>query len=93
MKLGTCYLTRAIWRGESSKLLAANLSLTQYFKLIDVVGAVPVARQLIIKQSQTNQHFYPPFHGVKVYIELNKTEIDLSKVTSKLLYNKFKTEK
>ena len=31
--------------------------------------------------------------GDRVYIELNETEIDLSKVTSKLLYNKFKTKK
>ena len=31
--------------------------------------------------------------GDKIYIELDETEIDLSKVTSKLLYNKFKTKK
>ena len=43
-------------------------------------------------QSQKNQHFYPPLLGDRVYIELDETEIDLSKVTSKLLYNKFKTK-
>ena len=38
LKLGTCYLTRA-----SSKLLTANLSLTQYFKLTGVVDAIAIA--------------------------------------------------
>ena len=47
----------------------------------------------IIKQSQTDQLFYSSFLGDKIYIELDETEIELSKVTSKLLYNKFKTKK
>ena len=38
LKLGICYLTRA-----SSKLLTANLSLTQYFKLTGVVDAIAIA--------------------------------------------------
>jgi len=78
---------------QSSKVLAANLSPIQYFKLIGVVDAIPIAWRLTIKQSQTNQHFYPSILGDKVYIELDETEIDLSKVTSKLLYNQFKTKK
>ena len=49
--------------------------------------------RLIIKQLQTSQHFYSTFLGDKVCIELNETKIDLSKVTSKLLYHKFKTKK
>ena len=73
--------------------MAANLSPTQYFKLIGAVDAIPIAWRLIINQSQTNQHFYSSILGDKVYIELDETEIDLSKVTSKLLYNKFKTKK
>ena len=57
------------------------------------MDAIPIAWRLIIKQSQTSQHFYSSFLGDKIYIELDETEIDLSKVTSKLLYNKFKTKK
>ena len=78
---------------QSSKVLRANLSPTQYFKLIGVVDAIPIAWRLIIKQSQTSQHLHSSFLGDKIYIELDETEIDLSKVTSKLLYNKFKTKK
>ena len=78
---------------QSSKVLTANLSLTQYFKLIGVVDAIPIAWRLIIKQSQTSQHFSSSLLGDKIYIELDETEIDLSKVPSKLLYNKFKTKK
>ena len=37
--------------------------------------------------------FHSSFLWDKIYIELDETEIDLSKVTSKLLYNKFKTKK
>ena len=62
-------------------------------KLIGVVDAIPIAWRLIIKQSQTDQLFYSSFLGDKIYIELDETEIELSKVTSKLLYNKFKTKK
>ena len=78
---------------QSSKVLRANLSPTQYFKLIGVVDAIPIAWRLIIKQSQTSQHLHSSFLGDKIYIELDETEIDLSKVTSKLLYTKFKTKK
>ena len=55
------------------------------------MDAIPIALRLIIKQ--TSQHFYSSFLGDKIYIELDETEIDLSKVTSKLLYKKFKTKK
>ena len=78
---------------QSSKVLRVNLSPTQYFKLVGVVDAIPIAWRLIIKQSQTSQHLHSSFLGDKKYIELDETEIDLSKVTSKLLYNKFKTKK
>ena len=78
---------------QSWKVLRANLSPTQYFKLIGVVDAIPIAWRLIIKQSQRSQHFHSSFPGDKIYIELDETEIDLSKVTSKLLYNKFKSKK
>jgi len=43
--------------------------------------------------SQTNQLSYSSFLGDKIYIELDETEIELSKVTSKLLYKTFKTKK
>ena len=79
---------------QSSKVLTANLSPTQYFKLIGVADAIPIVWRFIIRhQSQTSQRFYSSFLGDKVYIQLDETEIDLSKVTSKLLYNKFKTKK
>ena len=66
---------------QSSKVLTANLSPTQYFKLIGVVDAIPIAWRLIIKQSQTGQLFYLSFLRDKIYIELDG-EIKLSKVTS-----------
>ena len=74
---------------QSSKVLTANLSPTQYFKLMGVVDAIPIALRHIIKQSQTNQLFYSSFFRDKIYIELDESEIELSKVTSTLLYNKF----
>ena len=77
---------------QSSKVLTANLSPAQCFKLIGVVDAIPIAWRRIIKQSQTNQLFYSSFLGDKIYIELDETEIVLSKVTSKLPYNNFKTK-
>ena len=77
---------------QSWKVLTANSSPTQYFKPIGVVDAIPIAWRLIIKQSPTSQHFSSSLLGDKLYIELDETEIDLSKVTSKLLYNKFKTK-
>ena len=78
---------------QNSKVLTANLSPIQYFQLLGVVDAIPIAWRLIIKQSQTDQLFYSSFLGDKIYIELDETEIDLSKVTSKLLFNKFKAKK
>ena len=53
---------------QSSKVLTANLSPTQYFKLIGVVDAIPIAWRVIIKQSQTSQHFSSSFLGDKKYI-------------------------
>ena len=55
--------------------------------------AIPFVWRLIIKQSQTNQHFYSSYLGDKLYIELDETEIDLSELTSKVLYKIFKTKK
>ena len=45
---------------QSSKVLTANLSPTQYFKLIGVVDAIPIQWRVIIKHSRTSQHFYSP---------------------------------
>jgi len=73
--------------------LTANLSPTQYFKLIGVADAIPIAWRHIIKQSQTNQLFYSSFLGDKIYIGLDETEIELSKETSKLPYNRLKSKK
>ena len=72
--------------------MTANVSPTQYFKLIGVVDAIPIVGRFIIKyELQTNQHFYSSFRlGDKVYIELDETEIDLSKVTPKLPYKNLK---
>ena len=94
LKLGTCFLTLANFFKVRRYWQQIYPHATQYFKL-GVVDAIPIAWRLIIKQSQTSQHFYSSFLGDKMYIELDDTEIDLSKVTSKLyiLYNKFKTKK
>ena len=63
---------------------------TQYFKLIGVVDAIPIAWRLTIKQPQANQQLI--HHSLEICIELDETEIGLSKVTSKLLNNKFRTK-
>ena len=79
---------------KSCTVRMRNAILRNYLKLIGAVDVIPIAWRLIIKQSQTNQHFYPSLLlGDRVYIEIDETEIDLSKVTSKLLYNKFKPKK
>ena len=42
--------------------MTANVSPTQYFKLIGVVDAIPIVGRFIIKyELQTNQHFYSSF--------------------------------
>ena len=89
LKLETWYQTRAnffkvprYWQ---------QIFPTQYFKLISVVDAIPIPWRLTIKQPQTNQQLIGD--SLEICIELDETEIDLSKVTSKLLNNKFRTKK
>ena len=67
---------------ESSKVLTANLSPTQYFKLIGVVDVIPIAWRLIIKQSQEQINF-SIHHSSEIKYILNWMK----------LYNKFKTKK
>ena len=55
------------------------------------MDAIPIAWRLTIKQPQTNQQLIGD--SLEICIELDETEIDLSKVTSKLLNNKFRTKK
>ena len=68
---------------QRSKVLRANLSPTQYLNPIRVVDAIPIAWRPIIKNSQTSHHIHSLFLRDKIYIELDETEIDSSKVTSK----------
>jgi len=79
---------------ESPKVLEANLSPIQYFKLIGIVDAIPKEWRLIIKESHIqHQQLYPQQHLDTVYIYIDETKSDLLKASSKLLYKGFKTKK
>ena len=71
-------------------MLNANLSPIEYFSLMSIVDAIPLEwRQMII---QNTQHV-PPYMSDTIYLNLDNSEITLSKVSSKLLYKTFKSTK
>ena len=71
-------------------VLNAKLSPEAFFKLIGIVDAIPSEWKLTIKQ--TTQH--PCSHlSAKINLTINNSETDLSKVSSRLLYNAFKKRK
>ena len=72
------------------KVLNANLSPIEHFKLMSIVDAIPREWRQIIRQGI--QH--PPLHlGDTIYLKMENSEVALSKVSSKLLYNAFKSKK
>ena len=72
------------------KVLNANLSPIEYFSLMSIVDAIPLEwRQMIRK----NMQHPPPYMSDTIYLNLDDSEITLSKVSSKLLYKAFKSRK
>ena len=68
----------------------ANLSPIPHFRLMSVVDAIPRDWRLIIRQSA--QH--PLSHTDDIiYLKLENSDVMLAKITSKSLYNAFKSKK
>ena len=76
---------------EGAKVSEANLSTMHYFKLISIVDATPNNWRLVIKHN--SRHFPPQLLSDSITIVINEKEVDLSNVTSKLLYGEFKAGK
>ena len=75
---------------ESEKILHLQLSPIHYFKLMGIINAIPNEWRLIIKQRQ--QHAYSPSNET-IQINIDGVNVDLLKVTSKMIYNEFKRKK
>ena len=60
-------------------------------KLTSIVDAIPREWRQIIREN--TQHSLPSHIGDNVYLKLENSEVTLSKVSSKLLYNVFKSKK
>ena len=75
---------------QGIKELNANLSPIEHFKLMSIVDAIPHEWRQIIRQS--TQHL-PPHVDDTIYLRLDNSEVALSKVSSKWLYNAFKSKK
>ena len=76
---------------EGAKVSEANLSTMDYFKLMSIVDAIPNNWRLVIKRN--SGHFPPQPLNDSITIIINEKEVDLSNVTSKLLYSEFKAVK
>ena len=72
------------------KVLNANLSPIEYFSLMSIVDAIPREWRQMIRQ---NTQHVPPYISDTIYLNLDNSEISLSKVSSKLLYKVFKNRK
>ena len=75
---------------ESEKILHLQLSPIHYFKLMGIINAIPNEWRLIIKQRQ--QHVYSPSNET-IQINIDGVNVDLLKVTSKMIYSEFKRKK
>ena len=62
-----------------------------YFKLMSIVDPTPNNWRLVIKHN--SRHFPPQPLSDSITIIINEKELDLSNVTSKLLYSEFKARK
>jgi hypothetical protein len=76
---------------QSSKILQANLSPIQRFKLMSIADAIPPNWKLTIKQSQ--QHYHPQIFNDTIFVKMDGKDVDILKTTSKLLYKEFKSKK
>jgi len=75
---------------KSIHVLNAKLSPVNFFNLIGIEDAIPSEWRFIFKQS--TQH--PCSHlSDKIYLNIDNSETDLSKVSSRLLCNAFKKRK
>ena len=72
------------------KVLRADLSLIQHFKLISVVDAIPRDWRRIIRQSA---QYLPSRTDDIIYLRLKNFEVMLAKITSKSLYDAFESKK
>ena len=81
---------KELLRSQGVKVLNANLSPMEHFKLMSIVDAIPHEWRQIIRQS--TQHL-PPHIDDTIYLRLDNSEEALSKVSSKWLYNAFKRKK
>ena len=75
---------------QGVKVLNANLSRLEHFKLISIIDAIPHEWKQIIRQSI--QHL-PPHIDDTIYLRMVNSEVALSSVSSKWLYNTFKSKK
>ena len=71
-------------------MLNANLSPIEYFSLMSIVDAIPLEWRQMIRQ---NTQHVPLYTSDTIYLNLDNSEITLSKVSSKLLYEAFKSRK
>ena len=71
-------------------MLDANLSPVDLFKLMSIVDAIPCEWRQIIRQS--TQHL-PSYIDDIIYLRMEDFEVALSNVSSKWLYNEFKSKK
>ena len=85
----TSFLIRVFLKG--AYVLNANFSPIERFKLMSIVDAIPREWRQIIRES--TQHSLPSHIGDNVYLKLENSEVTLSKISSKLLYNAFKSKK
>ena len=76
---------------KGANVLNANFSPIERFKLMSNVDAIPREWRQIIRES--TQHLLPSHIGDTIYLKLESSEVALSKVSSKLLYNVFKSKK
>ena len=73
------------------KVLNANLSPEEHFKLMSIVNAIPRQWKLIIRQS--TQHI-TSYISDTIYLKMgNSDEVALSEVSSKKLYEAFRNKK
>ena len=76
---------------QSLKILQANLSPTQRFKLMSIVDAIPLDWRLLIKQNQ--QPSAQQTLNDTISVEVDGKEVDILSITSKVLYKEFKSKK
>ena len=72
------------------KVVNANLSRIEHFSLMSIIDTMPLEWRQIIRQ---NAQHVPSYMGDTIYLNLDNSEVTLSKVSSKLLYREFNSRK